>query len=192
MIHPCCFVANIIPYRKGIFKTKVFPFVKLDPTVPVIGSLRGRPRKVGGFSPRARLRLECEPLCVFNLGNAVLLFTQRVRPHTGVKKEVPPHLWRYLFLVPVIGVEPIRYRYHWILSPARLPIPSHRRMNCLTSRQTHIVYHTFSQKSSLFFTLVHIFSKNMRIGAMRAWLLCIVNLPSCEQSWKSKLRPAAS
>ncbi len=31
------------------------------------------------------------------------------------------------FLVPVIGVEPIRYRYHWILSPARLPIPSHRR-----------------------------------------------------------------
>ena len=29
-------------------------------------------------------------------------------------------------MVPVIGVEPIRYRYHWILSPARLPIPSHR------------------------------------------------------------------
>ena len=29
-------------------------------------------------------------------------------------------------LVPVVGVEPTRYRYHWILSPARLPIPSHR------------------------------------------------------------------
>ena len=31
-------------------------------------------------------------------------------------------------LVPVAGVEPARYRYHWILSPARLPIPSHRRL----------------------------------------------------------------
>ena len=30
-------------------------------------------------------------------------------------------------LVPVIGVEPIRYHYHWILSPARLPIPPHRQ-----------------------------------------------------------------
>lgn len=30
-------------------------------------------------------------------------------------------------MVPVVGVEPTRYRYHGILSPARLPIPSHRR-----------------------------------------------------------------
>ncbi len=29
-------------------------------------------------------------------------------------------------MVPLIGVEPIRYRYHWILSPARLPIPPQR------------------------------------------------------------------
>ena len=29
-------------------------------------------------------------------------------------------------LVPEAGVEPARYRYHWILSPARLPIPSFR------------------------------------------------------------------
>lgn len=34
-------------------------------------------------------------------------------------------------LVPVIGVEPIRYHYHGILSPARLPIPPHRRTNKL-------------------------------------------------------------
>ena len=32
-----------------------------------------------------------------------------------------------LFLmVPVAGLEPARYRYRWILSPLRLPIPSHR------------------------------------------------------------------
>ena len=30
------------------------------------------------------------------------------------------------FLVPAAGVEPARYRYHRILSPARLPIPSRR------------------------------------------------------------------
>ena len=37
--------------------------------------------------------------------------------------------------MPVAGVEPARYRYHWILSPARLPIPSHRRINYyITSR----------------------------------------------------------
>ena len=30
-------------------------------------------------------------------------------------------------MVPLVGVEPTRYRYHWILSPARLPIPSCRQ-----------------------------------------------------------------
>ena len=60
-----------------------------------------------------------------------------------------------LFLVPVIGVEPIRYRYHWILSPARLPIPSHRRI-LLDSLQTHIVYHNSFQKSSVFFSFLKI------------------------------------
>ena len=34
----------------------------------------------------------------------------------------------FLSLVPAAGVEPARYRYHWILSPARLPIPSRRLM----------------------------------------------------------------
>lgn len=33
----------------------------------------------------------------------------------------------YILLVPVTGVEPVRYHYHRILSPARLPIPSHRQ-----------------------------------------------------------------
>ena len=30
------------------------------------------------------------------------------------------------FGMPLDGVEPSRYRYHWILSPARLPIPPQR------------------------------------------------------------------
>ena len=43
-------------------------------------------------------------------------------------------------MVPVVGVEPTRYRYHWILSPARLPIPSHRRI-------TLVLYHIVFKKS---------------------------------------------
>ena len=41
-----------------------------------------------------------------------------------VNKKAPPK--RDFQLVPEAGVEPARYRYHWILSPARLPIPSFR------------------------------------------------------------------
>ena len=33
---------------------------------------------------------------------------------------------RGYLMVPVVGVEPTRYHYHRILSPARLPIPSYR------------------------------------------------------------------
>ena len=45
-----------------------------------------------------------------------------------IKKEPRAQIGSRPCLVPVIGVEPIRYRYHWILSPARLPIPSHRHI----------------------------------------------------------------
>ena len=41
-------------------------------------------------------------------------------------------------MVPKTGVEPVRYRYHRILSPARLPIPSLRH---------GIIYYTKKMKS---------------------------------------------
>ena len=31
-------------------------------------------------------------------------------------------------VVPVAGLEPARHRWRWILSPLRLPIPSHRQL----------------------------------------------------------------
>ncbi len=46
---------------------------------------------------------------------------RRVRKKGGRPCGRPP------FLVPEAGVEPARYRYHGILSPARLPIPSFRQ-----------------------------------------------------------------
>lgn len=35
---------------------------------------------------------------------------------------------RLSLMVPLAGLEPARYRYQWILSPPRLPIPSQRRI----------------------------------------------------------------
>ena len=52
-------------------------------------------------------------------------------------------------MVPVVGVEPTRYRYHWILSPARLPIPSYRRA-------TDILYHIPPEKSRAFCNFLQI------------------------------------
>ena len=56
----------------------------------------------------------------------------------AVTKKIILPLSKMIPLVPVIGVEPIRYRYHWILSPARLPIPSHRRI-------AFIIFHLFEK-----------------------------------------------
>ncbi len=42
------------------------------------------------------------------------------------------------FLVPVVGIEPTRGRPHRILSPARLPVPPHRRTDKkIAQRLTH-------------------------------------------------------
>ena len=60
----------------------------------------------------------------------------------------------YGFLVPMVGVEPTRYRYHGILSPARLPIPPHRLIWDL-----HIIY----QKSFV----VNTFSKKLQFAKKR-------------------------
>ena len=69
------------------------------------------------------------------------------------------------FLVPVVGVEPTRYRYHWILSPARLPIPSHRRIYSRRGQeypQRRILYHIDFIKSRVFSKLEN---KNYQISA---------------------------
>ena len=46
-------------------------------------------------------------------------------------------------MVPMAGLEPARYRYRGILSPLRLPIPSHG--------QAHIFYGTFANNAIMFF-----------------------------------------
>ena len=43
---------------------------------------------------------------------------------------------RLFLLVPGEGVEPTRYLYHRILSPARLPVPPSRRARSITGLST--------------------------------------------------------
>ena len=62
--------------------------------------------------------------------------TVRVRTPQRQKKQGYTCLGiALLFLVPMAGVEPARYCYQRILSPSRLPIPSHRliKMCCKTA-----------------------------------------------------------
>ena len=54
------------------------------------------------------------------------------------------------FLVPVVGVEPTRYRYHWILSPARLPIPSYRRTYDIISQDLEKIKYFFTFFENIF------------------------------------------
>ena len=67
----------------------------------------------------------------------------RVR-HPSIPIKKAPHRGA-LLLVPVAGLEPARCRQRWILSPLRLPIPSHRQIN-LTMTLYIIIY----IKSSVF------------------------------------------
>ena len=64
----------------------------------------------------------------------------------------------YIGLVPVVGLEPTRCRHQRILSPSRLPIPSHRRMviltqMLLTSLKLKLYYHISVRIAIAFFNI---------------------------------------
>ena len=50
----------------------------------------------------------------------------RLRPLKRHRIKEDKKISCLLLLVPLAGVEPARYHYHWILSPARLPISPQR------------------------------------------------------------------
>ena len=76
----------------------------------------------------------CETLGVHFIRHPCLTRKLRVLA-PAAPKIIPRLLSGVLFLVPMAGVEPARYCYQRILSPSRLPIPSHRliKMCCKTA-----------------------------------------------------------
>ena len=87
--------------------------------VPQVGAFQGLP-----FPASGNLRQKF----------AFRQIDERVRPlNNGAKEKRTRRALFSFLLVPLVGVEPTRYRYHGILSPARLPIPPQR----LIPRQTN-------------------------------------------------------
>ena len=91
--------------------------------------------------------------------------------------------------MPAAGVEPAPCCQDWILSPARLPIPSHRRMDTCASapsveavgHRTLLYYTTFRRKNQHFFEKIRI--ENEKSGVWRD----IVH-PMCG-AWRDIARP---
>ena len=66
--------------------------------------------------------------CKHATGMFVKRRSPRVRPPYQRRKRRETLNASLFFLVPVAGVEPARCHHQWILSPPRLPIPTHRRL----------------------------------------------------------------
>ena len=87
-------------------------------------------------------------------------------PPTLYNKKIPKPSLTAQFgnLVPVVGLEPTRCCQQRILSPSRLPIPTHRRVlklgHQLQRRLLYIIFHSKSRvffKFFIFFTFFHNF-----------------------------------
>ena len=83
------------------------------------------------------------------------LRTSKAPAHIRKADEFPREIRR--LLVPVAGVEPARCRHHGILSPARLPIPSHRPVRhrllyriCFSNSRIIFGFFTFSRERTPF------------------------------------------
>ena len=94
----------------------------------------------GPSGPRAEWRVNSEPPeaaenCAGRIYFARALKCRRVeRPAGAEPKKKDTTCVVSFFLVPVTGLEPVRCRQRWILSPLRLPIPSHRQIGALPEK----------------------------------------------------------
>lgn len=80
--------------------------------------------------------------------------------HRKTKKTRPKHnVLGGVLLVPVAGIEPARHRWQWILSPPRLPVPTHRRS-----------VHRFSGLHWLLYRINRKKAIEKRISLLRNWL----------------------
>ena len=110
----------------------------LPPAAPKIIPRLLSGRKCSGVSNCGRLgRCIVQRLCATAIVHPCTTRTVRVRP--PITKKAGLCLFRHspAFLVPMAGVEPARYCYQRILSPSRLPIPSHRLIKMCCKNALH-------------------------------------------------------
>ena len=84
--------------------------------------------------------------------------------HRKSKKSNPSRrsAARGYFLVPMAGVEPARYRYQRILSPSRLPIPSHRQISFSIISQYFVKIKRNIETAAIFLRCSHRFIKRLK------------------------------
>ena len=108
------------------YQTPKAPLRRLRGLVPVVGlsaqtavCLHFVQRNSAPFAPRPGKTLHRSVLC------------SRLRVPSFIYQTPKTPLRRLWGLVPVVGLEPTRCRHQRILSPSRLPIPSHRQNRIL-------------------------------------------------------------
>ena len=104
-----------------------------------------RPEKSGGSPAITDFTAVC---CLDIYGKTVFrILLQKARKPAWILRKKGWHLFCQPFMVPVAGLEPARCRHRWILSPLRLPIPSHRHVTVKIIQQkrwkSNCFFHNF-------------------------------------------------
>ena len=86
---------------------------------------------VGACAWRKALRARTPPAVTCKKAKISCGLTARSVETTYIKRT-PTKNGCSFYVVPLVGLEPTRYRYHWILSPARLPISPQRHFRFAT------------------------------------------------------------
>ena len=75
---------------------------------------------------------------------------QFIDTNTAKQKEPAQNITLWAgFLVPVAGIEPARHRWQWILSPPRLPVPTHRRAKRPPISGLHKLLYRMNRKKAI-------------------------------------------
>ncbi len=59
----------------------------------------------------------------------------KARGERALRRQRSARGGRYEKVVPGAGIEPARYRYRWILSPVRLPVPPSRQQGAAYAKR---------------------------------------------------------
>ena len=119
-------VGDAVPYEAPLRQMRIVrrPALRPPPFAgnAIVFARRGEaPRPADGYG---------EPSVGGDVGIAPPLFgaATRLAGVNGKKTGQAARRLPCFLMVPVTGLEPVRCRQRWILSPLRLPIPSHRQM----------------------------------------------------------------
>ena len=157
LLHSCSWIGRKPPLRRlVVFQTNstVFP-LKLSWLLIVAQqriSLPPSPHDAAGYEGQI-WRASFGAVRGQNWGNQKqhrLTTQQFIDTNTAKQKEPAQNITLWAgFLVPVAGIEPARHRWQWILSPPRLPVPTHRRAKRPPISGLHKLLYRINRKKAI-------------------------------------------